>query len=382
MTRVEIVPSVLIWAQGRSGRTHDDFHAHFTGWDDWTSGRAMPTIHQVEQIARFAHLPFGILFLPEPPSLPLPIPDYRNGPRDGADVPSLDLLEVLQTSIRRQDWYRDFADRAGVQPAAFDQHTTDAPVGSTARKALRDLEYGVEDRRRLTREAARNHLRRAFERLGGLVIFSGMVANDNHRMLTRAEFRGFTLADEVAPLIFVNTHDDTLAGQIFTFFHEYGHVLCRRSGVSDEDPAEEPTDQLERWCNAFAAEALAPVADLDVEFHGESTARELDRLANRYLCSTLVVLLQLRRAGLVPSAGFDRLYADEARRVEQLARMQPSREGGNFYLNQPFRVGEKLSRSVLSDVRAGRTSFVEAYQVLGLRSADQLAKYAQSLGLA
>lgn len=379
--RIDVAPAVLAWAQQRSGRSESEFHARFSRWDDWMTGDGGPTVGQLEKLAQFAHLPFGILLLPEPPDFALPIPDYRNGPALLSSAPSPDLLDVLHSSIRRQAWYHGYAERTATEPAAFDRQVLDDPVGPPAAAALRDLGYRVEDRRRMTREAARNHLRHAFERLGGLVVFSGMVGNDNHRMLARAEFRGFTLADDAAPFIFVNTHDDTLAGQIFTFFHEYGHVLLRRSGISDEDLARESGDRVERWCNAFAAEALVPIDDLREEYRGRAEPNELDRLASRYLCSTLVILLQLRRGNLVPREGFDQLLAAETRRAEQLARELPARSGGEFYANQPFRIGEKLSRAVLSDVAAGGTTYTEAFPVLGLRNVTQLARYSDSLGM-
>ncbi len=46
-------------------------------------------------------------------------------------------------------------------------------------------------------------LRRAIENAGVMIVINGVVANNTHRPLDVAEFRGFALVDEYAPLIFM-----------------------------------------------------------------------------------------------------------------------------------------------------------------------------------
>ena len=127
---------------------------------------------------------------------------------------------------------------------------------------------------------------------------------------------------------------------------------------------------------------MVPLRDLSETFRQNVALRdELDRLSSRYECSTLVVLLRLRDGELVGRAGFAELYAAESAYVGELLARRPASEGGDFYLNQPFRIGERLSRAVLHDVYSGGTSYTEALGLFGLRSATQLDKYARQLGL-
>ena len=381
--RVSVAPSVLLWAQERSNRDDGAYELKFAGWQEWVSGRKDPTIKQVEELAKYSHLPFGMFFLAEPPKVILPIPDYRLARPDRDRTPSQDLLDVIDLSALRQAWFRDYAVRVGLDEAGIARATEfDDPVGVAANVAD-ELGFTIDQRARLkTRENARNHLRRKFEQLGGLVIITSMVGNDSHRMLDRAEFRGFTLADDLVPLIFVNSSDDSLSGQIFTFLHEYAHVVLRTTGISDEDLAQ-ASDGIEVWCNAVAAEVLVPAADLQAQFNRDAQLiAELDRLSARYFCSTLVILLKLRQLELLPVAGFDAVYrSEEQRAVDAFRSQREQRSGGTFWNNQPFRIGERLSRAVISEVRDGGTSYTEAFRVLGLRSADQLSKYAIQLGL-
>ncbi len=78
-----------------------------------------------------------------------------------------------------------------------------------------------------------------------------MVDNNTRRSLDENEFRGFALVDDIAPLVFVNTHQ-TLNGQIFTLAHEFAHVWRGASGIGNEDPRKDGQTEIERWCNAVA----------------------------------------------------------------------------------------------------------------------------------
>jgi len=384
--RVPVAPALLRWAASRSGREPGDIENHFSRWDRWVSGAEKPTLRQLENVARYTHVPFGVFFLNEPPAVELPIPDFRRtGDRDER-TPSQDLLAVIQASQRRQDWFRDYALALGLDPSPAVGAARGLGVPAAAALATELLRFGVTERPR-RREEVRHHLRHVFEELGGLAVFSSMVGNDTHRLLDRDEFRGFTLADPLAPLVFINARD-TLSGQTFTFLHEFAHVLRAESGVSDEDPARTAPGGAERWCNAVAAEVLVPRADLarQVEAHpldgSEALDVSLDRLAGRYQASTLVVLLRLHEMGAVRSEGFAEVFDAERARVERLASArQDTSGGGDFYNNQPFRVGERLARAVISDTYEGRTSYTDALALLGFSSVSQIDTFATRLGM-
>lgn len=382
--RVAVAPSLLLWAQERSRREDDALQRKFPAWTEWLEQAKDPTIKQLEELARYTHLPFGVFFLEGPPDVDLPIADYRLGRLGDENAPSQELLDVIEHSVSRQAWFVDYARKIGLDDVAIGQASERDDPLAIAAIATEELVFSVADRRMIrTREAARNHLRRRFEELGGLTVITSMVGNDNHRMLDRDEFRGFTLADRRVPLIFVNASNESLAGQVFTFLHEYGHVKLGKTGVSDEDPGQ-TGEGIEAWCNAFAAEILVPQADLQATFLRDSLLEtELDRLAARYMCSTLVILLKLRETKLIDLTGFDSLYRREEQRAADgfALQRQNNSSGGDFYLNQPFRVGERLSRAVLSELRNGGTTYTEAFRVLGLRNAEQLRKYSEKLGL-
>lgn len=382
-TRVAVALDVLLWAQRRSGRSGEDLAQRFKPWNTWVSGERTPTVKQVHALANYTNLPFGYFFLPEPPNIELPVPDFRVG-RGWQGEPSQDLIDVLHTCLRRQAWYRDFALKHGDTALEFvgsaSGRQDEAEVASELRHALR---FQVQQRSNLSSWSdTRRHLLHAFEDLGGLAVATSMVDNNTHRLLDPQEFQGFTLADALAPLIFVNSAN-TLAAQIFTILHEIAHVWRGESGVGNEQVDAAPDSAPERWCNAVASEALVPLADLlDRYDPRRDVTPELDRLARVYRCSTLVVLIRLRDGDKVSQRAFDTAYPAE---VERLRLATESRDrsggGGDFYVNQPYRIGERVSRAVIVDTLEGKTDLKEAMRLLAFSKVSQFDAYAERLGI-
>ena len=94
---------------------------------------------------------------------------------------------------------------------------------------------------------------------GILVMRSGVVGNNNHRTLDPQEFRGFALADALAPLIFINGSDSKSA-QMFTLAHELAHIWLCSTALSDVPIRNGAQNEKELWCNKVAAEILGPLS--------------------------------------------------------------------------------------------------------------------------
>ena len=78
--------------------------------------------------------------------------------------------------------------------------------------------------------------------------------------LTQDKLRGFSILDEQMPIIGIK-RAELVTAKMFTLFHELGHIVLNEGGICDIsfDPN---AQQIEKWCNAFAAEILMPSQQL------------------------------------------------------------------------------------------------------------------------
>jgi Zn-dependent peptidase ImmA (M78 family) len=102
-----------------------------------------------------------------------------------------------------------------------------------------------------TGEAIFAGLRKAVEAQGGFVLLVGDLGS-HHTAIDVRTFRGFAIADRIAPLIVVNDKDAKTASS-FTLLHGMAHLWLGASGVSGSDLAGLP---IEHFCNEVASAFL------------------------------------------------------------------------------------------------------------------------------
>jgi len=379
MDRVMVKPEMFRWACERAGFEPGALAGRFPRLDAWQRGEAQPTLKQLESFAQATHTPVGYLFLPAPPVEEVPIPDFRTMGNERLDRPSADLLDTLYLCQQRQEWYRDFARTEGEGPLPFvGSESLSSDIEETAARIRAALGFDLEERRQTPTwtEALRRFIGLADE-LGVLVMVSGVVGSNNRRKLDPEEFRGFALADPLAPLVFVNGAD-TKAAQMFTLAHELAHIWLGQSALSDVAPVSSPSHSVEIWCNRVAAELLVPLAIFREEYQPKATLRaELDRLARRFKVSTLVILRRIHDAGGLTGDRFWREYRHELERL----RAMPSGGGGNFYLTLGARASKRFVRALVVRTLEGQSSFMEAFRLLGLKKMATFQELGHSLGV-
>jgi Zn-dependent peptidase ImmA (M78 family) len=376
--RAAVSPRVLAWARERSRLSVDELTTKFPKLTEWESGERTPTLKQLEDFARATHTPIGFLFLPEPPEEQVPIPDYRTIGDVGVRRPSPDLLDTIFACQQRQEWYRDFAQVTREDPVDFvGSLTTSVPVVEAAERIRTTLRFDLGERGHTWSDALRTLVDHA-EELGVLVMVSGVVGANTHRKLDPEEFRGFSLVDRFAPLVFVNGAD-TKAAQIFTLTHELVHLFLGETALDDADLGAASTNPVERWCNQVAAEVLVPMASLRAALPPDSlVADELEPLARRFKVSTLVVLRRVHDAGRLSWDEYQNAYRDELARVLEILG-ERSGTGGNFFNTQPARVSKRFARAVIVSTLEGQTLHRDAFQMLGLKKLSTFEELASRL---
>jgi len=352
----------------------------FPKLEAWERGEIRPTLKQLEDFATATHTPFGYFFLPEPPVERVPIPDFRTVAGRHIKRPSPDLLDTIHLCQQRQEWYREFARSIGEHPLAFvGSVTVAADVQETAADIRRTIGFDLEERKKIPTwtEALRRFIEVA-DAAGVMAMVSGVVGSNNRRKLDPDEFRGFALADALAPLVFING-SDTKAAQMFTLAHELAHIWLGQSAVSDAQPSATPENRDERWCNEVAAELLVPLDVFRREYDSAAELRaEQDRLARCFKVSTLVILRRMHDAGGLTRQRFREAYDAEVARLLAM----PSGSGGNFYLTLGARASKRFARALVVSTLEGRSSFTEAFRLLGFKRMATFRELGQTLGLA
>jgi Zn-dependent peptidase ImmA (M78 family)/transcriptional regulator with XRE-family HTH domain len=379
--RVDVKPDLLLWACERAGRSADALaqRQSFNKLPAWISGEERPTFKQLEKFAQATYTPFGYFFLPKPPEEYVPIPDLRTVGNQYRGHPSPELLDTMYICQQRQEWYRDFARSVGENPLPFvGSVSLESDAVEVARNIGHALGFNLEERREMPTwtEALRRFIQQA-DSFGIMVMVSGIVGSNTRRPLDPKEFRGFSLSDPLAPLVFINGKD-TKAAQMFTLAHELAHIWLGETALSDVGPVTMPSNKVEVWCNLVAAELLVPLSALrEAHESGNSLREELDRLARWFKVSTLVILRRLHDAGKLTRDELWQAYNEE---VDRLLAMSKG-GGGNFYLTLPARVSKRFAQALVISTLEGHTLHRDAFRLLGFRKHATFRELGYQLGV-
>ncbi len=332
----------------------------------------------VPKFAEKAKLPFGYLFLPEPPPNKLNISDFRRIAGEEPPPPTRRLLSVLYRCQRRQRWYREYLIRHGSLPLPFvGSVTVKTPIADAAAGIASTVQIGAKYNR--TADTWEETISRSIENIetAGIIVSRVSYSDDyTHNTLSVTEFRGFALSDAYAPLIFINGADAPSA-QMFTLAHEVAHIWLGESAVSNLDKTYSGPNEIELFCNAVAAEILIPSEVLKEQWNTENPdGVEVSRLSRAFRVSKIVIARRARDAGLVSKAYYDKIY--EAQMLAFVA-AKSKIEFGNYYNIKPFEASRRLSAAIIADTRDGRTMYREAMSLLGIKTSDGLLKYAQKM---
>ncbi|MCC5815316.1 MAG: ImmA/IrrE family metallo-endopeptidase [Leptospira sp.] len=378
---VSINPTLITWARERARLSVEILSKRFPKLHDWESGRLHPTLRQLENFATAVHVPIGYLFLPEPVQETLPVSDFRTIADRELSRPSPNLLDTLYICQERQNWYREYMQLHRLDSLAFvgSAKLSDSPI-SIARKIEGLLDLSVAKRRSFSTwtEALRSFIQRV-EEAGVLVMSSSIVGSNTHRHLDLEEFRGFALADTYAPLIFINA-SDSKAAQMFTLFHELAHLYLGESGISNASVGQFSEKEIEKWCNAVAAEFLMPMEETLVAYKVDvPIPDEIQRLAKIFKVSSLVVLRRLYEAKKVSHQDFWKYFQEEVNRISVV--QSSGSGGGDFYRTLGVRVGNRFAKAVVTSTLEGQTLFRDSFRMLGIKKNETFYEKARQLGL-
>lgn len=315
------------------------------------------TIPQAEKLAKIARIPFGFLFLDEPPEVARPsIPDLRQV--QNAEPLSDAFYETLEDVLAKQHWLIEYLSDAGASELPF--------VGrfaGTERRSADDIaadmrrELGItDDDRRTSPDAATyfSALSAKAEAKGILVFKTSYVKSNTRRPLSEKEFRGFAIAHKLVPLVFVNGRDAQVAA-VFTLMHELAHIWLGVTGVSDVTPSKFG-NPVERLCNRVAANLLVP---MDAFMERWAGPQDVEKLAKFFRVSKLVIARRALDNKLVDQAFYDEV-ATNTQRVKSTGKP-------TALVTIPIRNSKRFTRTIVASAMSGQTLLRDAASLLNVK---------------
>ena len=374
MTKALVTPNVMTWARQRRGMEvaalASKLNVKPEAIDAWEAGEKRPTFRQAQRIAQALYVPFGYLYMSEPPIEELPLPDFRTTPGQSPRKPSPDLLDLLNDVMGKQQWFRGYRESEGAEALPFvGRFESTDPAEEVAGDIRTVIDVNSARSRAANWEGFMRELTRNAERLGIMAMRSGVVGNNNYRPLNVEEFRGFSISDRIAPLVFINGRDFK-GSQIFTFAHEMAHIWAGQGGLSNPDyglRSGQDDSSLERFCNRVAAETLVPGEDFRSRWGNGSSSLEakIKSLTIHYKVSAMVVLRQAHDHDFLPVAAYRDIYGQL---VEQASGIEPAGEsGGNFHHTLMARNGASFTEAVVLSAAGGTLLSSQAADLLGVK---------------
>lgn len=355
---VDVKAEVLTWACKYAQVNSSGLTKRFPNYGKWITGEKKPTIHQLEQLAHYLHIPFGYLLLDEVPQIVTDVVhDFRTLRNKGVESHqySPELRDTISIMKERQAWLHDYKIENGYDKVRFIGTISQNQLDATAvKRVLSELGLPVmwqEDIPKKT--SAINYFIDKIEQAGVIVFINSMVGNNTTRLLNAEEFRGFALVDNYAPLIFINGAD-TPAARLFTLVHELIHLFLGRDGLDDG---------TEAYCNRIAAQLLVPKETFLKKW--KDNDGDYGKLKAYFRVSLLVIYRVALTYGVITKDEWKRLHFCFVKAYEDKHSNANSKP--DFYKGLPNKIGKRFSYYVFHAVREESLMYTDAYHLLGIK---------------
>jgi Zn-dependent peptidase ImmA (M78 family)/transcriptional regulator with XRE-family HTH domain len=373
----QVNPGILVWARESAGLDPDEA-ARKLGIKEGTlrtleSGDAEPSRAQLVKMASCYRRPLVSFYLPAPPPTAPRGEDFRTLSSASSDDEERTRQEAVLDTLLRGIIARQNLLRAAIEdeeergPLPFvGSVTMDAGVAVVVASIQRTLSFTAADYQRAASPSeAFRLLRQAAERAGVFVLLLSDLGS-HHTALDLSTFRGFALADPIAPFVIINDQDSRAAWS-FTLLHELAHVWLGYTGVSNASLAR----TVERFCNQVAAEFLVPAGEfrrLDVGTStepGELAVRVTEFARARNVSRSMVAVGLYLNGKLSASQLRELTSTFQAEWAARPANRTGS--GPDYWVVRRQRLGDALIELTARLMEAGALTTAKAGRVLGVK---------------
>ncbi len=332
-----ITPAVVQWARERAGYSVEDASLNFKKIASWESGKARPTYIQVEQMAERFKIPVAVFFFPKPPALPAIEQSFRTlTAEDFTAIPRtvrlfLRRAQAMQLNLRELNEGKNPAEQLITRSLKYSPKISLDKIAADLRVYL-----GVSIDEQVSWKSVDDALekwREVFAKIAGVYVFKDA--------FHAPSYFGFCLYDDEFPVIYIN-NSSAKSRQIFTLFHELGHLLFQTSGVDILDDSflkhiGANEQKIEIICNGLAARVLVPDDVLEKMLVGMKIGRQAaSQLADHFNVSREVIYRKFLDRGLIEAGEYSAAAKDWTTQISP-----KEKNSGNFYNSHRTYLGQR-----------------------------------------
>jgi Zn-dependent peptidase ImmA (M78 family) len=382
---INIEPKILKWARETAGLSVEEAAPSlgFTKTQTRSAADKLLAIESgTESVSRALlskmssryHQPLTVFYLRKPPIAADRGKDFRTILGTAGRLnPNLDAL--IRDLKARQAIVRSMLEDEQAVPVAFIASAhSQMPVKELAKQITETIGFELKDFRATGDfEHAFRYARGRLESVGVFVLLVGDLGS-HHTRIPVEEFRGFALADTLAPLVVINDQDSP-AARCFTAFHELVHLFIGETGISGGNTSS--LSSIEKYCNEVASQILLPDEDfkklkLSTVSQIETLSAEIRAFGTSWKVSKDLVAYRLLQAGLIKTSTWQKLidnFRQEFLMSKEAEKSSKAKQSGgpNYFTTRRHRLGEHLLKLVRRSLDEGTVSYSRAAKALGVK---------------
>ena len=377
---------ILKWARETAGLSPEDAVRKLPIRDAWgitavdrlgalETGQIEPTRPTLVSMSKQYRRPLLTFYLSAPPRKGDRGTDFRTLSVGSAPATDAILDALIRETRARQSMVRavlEDEDEADPLPFVRSKSMSDGqPAVLAALKTLLDVSvktFHAQPRA----DAGFELLRTAAEAKGVYVLLKSDLGNYHTAMDTEV-FRGFTIADEVAPFIVLNDRDARQAWS-FSLLHELVHLILGQSGIGNA----RIENNTETFCDRVAGDFLLPVDELGLlNLAGAAetemeVAERISKFANERNLSRTMVAYRAFGNGMIRRDTFNSLYEMFRQKWQQERSRQRERNRQedvriDYYVVRRHRTGNALVELTRRMIGAGALTTSRAAKILEVK---------------
>ncbi|MEX0496030.1 ImmA/IrrE family metallo-endopeptidase [Raoultella terrigena] len=373
-------PEIIKWARENSGLSLEEAakklnlksskQSGVSVLSDYESGQKEPTSKKIEEIARLYHRPLLTFYLSKPPIIQKKGEDYRTAPDSMPLEANGNVDAIVRDIFVRQSIVREvLIDSDDAENKDFVGYLKGMPsIADASEYICKRFNIIISEfRKQGTSHDAMGYLRRQVESEGVFILLIGNLGS-HHSSVSTNYFRGFAIADNIAPFIIINDNDAKAAWS-FTLLHELAHILIGESGISGTSIAH----KIEKYCNDIASNILLPAEDLstvktDDAYDFDIFTAMLQERSALYNVSPSLIAYRLYRAGRLSLADWEKIssHFKEVWMQSKIKKQDEKKSSGSYYITKRHKTGSALLSVVKNSILDGVITETKAGKVLGV----------------